>query len=159
MKVGTAPRAVGDSAALNLREHAAQHGIIVADHNHAVERHAIHEIQKRPLHIAHVAIAVHVFAIDVGDDRENGRKLEERAVALIGFGHQILRFPQAGVGSHGVDAAANDYGGIEPASASTAATIEVVVVLPCIPAMAMPYFRRISSASISARWMTGMCRA
>ena len=29
------------------------------------------------------------------------------------------------------------------------------MVLPCMPAMAMPYFRRINSASISARWITG----
>ena len=34
-------------------------------------------------------------------------------------------------------------------------TSDVVVVLPCEPAMAMPYFTRISSASISARGMTG----
>ncbi len=34
--------------------------------------------------------------------------------------------------------------------------MEVVVVLPCAPATAMPYFRRISSASISARGMTGI---
>ena len=46
--------------------------------------------------------------------------------------------------------------GSRPPAASTAATIEVVVVLPCMPAMAMPYFRRISSASISARGITGM---
>jgi hypothetical protein len=32
---------------------------------------------------------------------------------------------------------------------------EVVVVLPCVPATAMPCFRRISSASISARGTTG----
>ena len=37
-------------------------------------------------------------------------------------------------------------------------TSEVVVVLPCVPAMAMPYLRRISSASISARRMTVMPR-
>ncbi|MGB5995223.1 MAG: hypothetical protein WBG20_07390 [Candidatus Deferrimicrobiaceae bacterium] len=36
------------------------------------------------------------------------------------------------------------------------ATIEVVVVLPCVPAIAMPYFIRMSSASISARGMTGI---
>ncbi len=40
----------------------------------------------------------------------------------------------------------------------TSATIEVVVVLPWLPATATPYFRRISSASISARGMTGMLR-
>ncbi len=37
--------------------------------------------------------------------------------------------------------------------------MEVVVVLPCMPATAMPYLRRMSSASISARWMTGILRA
>ena len=47
--------------------------------------------------------------------------------------------------------------GSSPPAANTAATIEVVVVLPCMPAMAMPYFSLINSASISARWITGMC--
>ncbi|GIW55261.1 MAG: hypothetical protein KatS3mg082_1665 [Nitrospiraceae bacterium] len=46
--------------------------------------------------------------------------------------------------------------GSSPPCASTLATIEVVVVLPCAPAIAMPYFNRISSASISARGMTGI---
>ncbi len=45
--------------------------------------------------------------------------------------------------------------GSSPPSASTFATSEVVVVFPCAPAMATPYLRRISSASISARGMTG----
>ena len=36
--------------------------------------------------------------------------------------------------------------------------MEVVVVLPWLPAMAMPYFRRISSASSSPRGITGICR-
>ena len=47
--------------------------------------------------------------------------------------------------------------GSSPAPDSTCATIEVVVVLPCEPAMAMPYLIRISSASISARGITGIC--
>ena len=46
--------------------------------------------------------------------------------------------------------------GSRPAAARTAATIEVVVVFPCAPATAMPNFRRISSASISARGITGI---
>ena len=46
--------------------------------------------------------------------------------------------------------------GSNPASRSTVATREVVVVLPWEPAMAMPSLRRISSPSISARGMTGM---
>ncbi len=46
--------------------------------------------------------------------------------------------------------------GSKPAARSTVATSDVVVVLPCEPAIATPYFTRISSASISARGMTGV---
>jgi hypothetical protein len=46
--------------------------------------------------------------------------------------------------------------GSRPPSASTLATRLVVVVLPCVPAMATPCLSRISSASISARGTTGM---
>ena len=38
-------------------------------------------------------------------------------------------------------------------------TSDVVVVLPCVPAIAMPCFSRISSASITARATTGIRRA
>ena len=34
--------------------------------------------------------------------------------------------------------------------------MDVVDVFPCVPAMAMPYFILMSSASISARGMTGI---
>ena len=51
--------------------------------------------------------------------------------------------------------------GSRPPLASTAATMEVVVVLPWAPATATLYLRRINSASISARGITGIdkCRA
>ena len=49
--------------------------------------------------------------------------------------------------------------GSMPASASTEVTSEVVVVLPCVPAIAMPLRRRISSASITARCTTGTAAA
>ncbi len=45
-----------------------------------------------------------------------------------------------------------------PPCAKMVATMQVVVVLPCVPATAMPYFMRISSASISARGITGISR-
>ena len=48
--------------------------------------------------------------------------------------------------------------GSRPARSSTSAIIDVVVVLPCAPATAIANRRRISSASISARGMTGMFR-
>ena len=45
--------------------------------------------------------------------------------------------------------------GSSPPFSSSVATSEVVVVLPWVPAMATQLFRRISSASISARRTTG----
>ena len=49
--------------------------------------------------------------------------------------------------------------GWRPACSRTVAIRLVVVVFPCDPAMATASFSRISSASISARRMTGMPRA
>ena len=48
--------------------------------------------------------------------------------------------------------------GSNPAALSTAETIDVVVVLPWLPATATPNFMRINSASISARGITGIWR-
>src|SRR6516162_744967 len=45
--------------------------------------------------------------------------------------------------------------GSKPPASSSAATMDVVVVLPCVPAMATQLLSRISSASISARRATG----
>ena len=49
--------------------------------------------------------------------------------------------------------------GSRPPCASTDATRLVVVVLPWVPAMAMPRFRRINSPSITARGTSGILRA
>ena len=49
--------------------------------------------------------------------------------------------------------------GSTPPASRIAATIEVVVVLPCVPATATVDLSRISSASISARRTTGTRRS
>ena len=46
--------------------------------------------------------------------------------------------------------------GSKPPSRNTLAVSEVVVVLPCVPAMAIPRLKRMSSANISARGTTGI---
>ena len=46
--------------------------------------------------------------------------------------------------------------GSKSSSPTTRPTIVVVVVLPWVPAMPMPYFIRMSSPSMSARRMSGM---
>ncbi len=48
--------------------------------------------------------------------------------------------------------------GSKPAAFIIEATIEVVVVLPWLPAIAIPNFNRINSASNSPRGITGICK-
>ena len=67
------------------------------------------------LDVGHVVVAVHVLAVEVGDDGEDGRELEEGAIALVGFGDEVLGGAEAGVGAEGIDAATNDDGGVEAA--------------------------------------------
>ena len=59
-------------------------------------------------------VVVQVLAIHVGDDGDDGREFEERAVALIGFHHQEIAAAHAGVrAAHGADASAHHHGGVE----------------------------------------------
>ena len=64
-----------------------------------------------------------------------------------------VKYGVAIAGSHGKTTTTV---GSRPAWRSTVATRDVVVVLPCEPAMSTQYFTRISSASISARGMIGI---
>ena len=94
--------------------------IVDAGGDRAVEGHLVHESEKGVLDIFHVAVAVHVFAVEIGNDGENGRELEERAVAFVGLGHKVLRGAETGVGTHGVDPSTHDHCGVEPAGAEDA---------------------------------------
>ena len=98
---------------------------------------------------------VEVLGIDIGDDGDVGRQLEEGAVGFVGLHHHPVAGAEPRVGAVGVDDAAVDHGRIETFRLDQRATIEVVVVLPWVPAIAMQLLSRISSASISARRTTG----
>ena len=92
-----------------------------------------------------------ITAID-GDSFRNERSLSSASATMYSprpsralLPNALSRPPITAVGSR-------------PARSSTSATIEVVLVLPCAPATAMPNRSRISSASISARGITGIRR-
>ena len=91
VEIGTSPCPVGHHSALNLRHQPAQHRIIVTEHNRAIKGDAAHKIKKSSLYVPHVAIAVHVLAVNVGHYSQDGGELQERTIALIGFRHQVLR--------------------------------------------------------------------
>ena len=94
---------------------AVEQRIVDAGGDGAVERHLVHEVEEGALDVGHVVVAVHVLAVEIGDDGEDGRELEEGAVAFVGFGDQILRGAEPGVGAERIDAAADDDGGVEAA--------------------------------------------
>src|SRR6202142_4741792 len=71
------PRPITHHAPLNLGKQLPQNRIVIAGHDHSVERQAVHEVEERALHVVHAAIAVHVLAINVGDDGENRRELQK----------------------------------------------------------------------------------
>ena len=94
-----------------------------------------------------------VITAIVGDSFRNDRSLSSASATISSprpsralLPNALSRPPITAVGS-------------SPARSSTSAIIDVVVVLPCAPATAMPKRSRISSASISARGITGMWRA
>jgi hypothetical protein len=118
-EVGLGGNSVGEDAAAGTGQNRLEQRIVDAGGHRAVKRHLIHEGQKGALHVGHVVVAVHVLAVEIGDHGEDGRELEEGAVALVGLGHQVLRRAQPGVRAQRVHAAAHDHRGIEPPAAST----------------------------------------
>ena len=65
-------------------------GVVEAGDNGTVEGNLVHEGDECVFNVGHIAVAVHVFAVEIGDNGEDGRKLEEGAIALIGLGDKIL---------------------------------------------------------------------
>ena len=87
--------------------------MVDAHHREAVERHALDEIAEGILHGLERLEVIEMFGIDIGDDGDFGRQLQEGAVALVGLDHHPVARPQPRIGAVGIDDAAIDDGGIE----------------------------------------------
>ena len=133
------------------RQHTAQQSIVHTSRSSPIKRHPVHKLHERPLHIGHVLIAIHVLAIQVRHHPQHRAQFQKAAITLIRLRHQILRAPQPSIRPQRIHPPPHHHRRVKPPPASTAAIMHVVVVFPCIPATAIPYFSRISSASISAR--------
>ena len=155
-QVGLAGGAIGDDGALDAREDGLHVGLVEAQNGGAVERDAIDELREGVLNFLERGVVVEVFAVDGGDDGDDRRQSrKERSLSSASTTMYSLR-PRRAVVPTELTRPPTTKVGSRPAEAKMAAIIEVVVVLPWAPATAMPYFRRISSASISARGMTGI---
>ena len=58
---------------------------------------------------------IEVFVIDVGDDRDDRRQAQERAIAFVGFGDQETSLPHPRIGAERPQTAADNDRGIESA--------------------------------------------
>jgi len=113
--VGFGGFAIGVNAAMGTGQDGFELGVVNAGGDGAVEGHFVHEVEVGALDVGHVAVAIHVFAVEVGDDGEDGGEFEEGAVAFIGFGDEVLGGAEAGVGAEGVDASSDYDGGVKAA--------------------------------------------
>ncbi len=114
--VGLRVLAIGDDlAVLDAADQRLHFGMIEAHHAEAVERHVLDELAEGGAHGVETAVVVEMLGIDVGDDGDIGRQLQEGAVGFVGLHHHPLALAHAGVGAVGIDDAAVDDGRIEPA--------------------------------------------
>ena len=75
----------------------------------AVERHTVDKIDKRLMQFLNaVAVSVHVVFVDIGHDGHNRRQIQERGIGFVGFGNNVFAFTQTGVGTSGVELAADN---------------------------------------------------
>ena len=101
---------------MHVRQQTPQHRVIIAADDHAIKRNTLHKFEERTANVVHVAVAVHVLAVNVRDHRENRRKLQERPVAFVRLGDEILRLAQTRIRAHCVHAPSNHDRGIEATS-------------------------------------------
>ena len=114
--VGLRIFAVGDDAAVGDAADQALHDrMIGAHHGEAVERHVGDEIDEGLLHGGEGLEVIEVLGVDIGDDGDVGRQLEEGAVGFVGLDHHPVAGAEPRIGAVGVDDAAVDHGRVEPA--------------------------------------------
>ena len=111
-------------------------GMIDAEHRGAIERHVLDELDEGVLDRVEAAVMVEMLGIDVGDDRDRAVEPQEAAVALVGLDHHPVAVAEPGVGAVALMMPPLITVGSIPPASSSAAIIEVVVVLPCVPATA-----------------------
>ncbi len=114
--VGLLVEAVGEDGLGDEGHNLAHVGVVQAQHGDAVERQALGEFDEGLLQLGEaVVVGLHVVGIDVGDDFDDRRQIEERGIRLVGLDHDEVARAKFGVGASLGQASANDEGGVEPA--------------------------------------------
>ncbi len=114
--VGLRIAAVSENAAVfQFADQRLHHRMIGAHHGKTVERNILDEGAEGVLHRLEGVEMVEMLGVDIGDDDDVGRQLDEGAVGFIGLHHHPVAGAEAGIGAVGVDNAAVDHGRVEAA--------------------------------------------
>src|SRR6185503_14187869 len=113
-------RAVGQEAApvaaqLQALDHAGDHGMVDAGDGQAVEGNVAVEGLELAMHVLDGLEVVEVLRIDVGDDADLTRDLDEGAVGLVGLDDHPLAVAEARVRAPLVNDAARDHRRVQAA--------------------------------------------
>ena len=87
--------------------------VIQTQHREPVERDLVHEVGERGVQRLERAVVIEVLGVDVRDDADRRRELEERAVALVGLGDEEVTLAEPRVRTERVDLAADHHRRVE----------------------------------------------
>jgi hypothetical protein len=102
-----------DAAVLQPADQLMHHRMVGAHHRKAVERQVLDEGAKRFLYGLESLEMIEMLRIDIGDDGDIGRQLEESAVGLVGLHHHPVAAAEPSIGAVGLNDASVDHGRIE----------------------------------------------
>ena len=90
-RVAVLAKAIGNHATTALLSEFHELGILAAHDNGAFLGHRLHEPQKRRANFFDAArVVIQMVGLDIGDERDIGRQVQERTVALIGLDNVII---------------------------------------------------------------------
>src|SRR5947209_2570771 len=112
-EVGLAGSAVGEDGAFDVGNDGLHVGFIEAEDGGTVKRNAIDELGEGVLDVFERGVLVEMFAIDGGDDGNDGSEQEKTAIAFVCFHNEIFAAAKARGGASLIDATANNESGIE----------------------------------------------
>ena len=89
---------IGNHALCDLRDDGAGVLIVIAEHRDAVERQPLDKHREGLLQTLEIVpVGIHVVLVNIRDDREHRRKIEERRVRLVRFSDEVLTCSETGV--------------------------------------------------------------
>jgi hypothetical protein len=116
----------------------------------------LHKFHEGSLEIGQGGIAIRVVVLDVGYHFDGGFETQEHAVVLIRLDDEGIAFSGPGVNTQVRQYTADNKSWFLFHAVSSQASMAVVVVLPCVPAMVMPVLPSIRLPRKSARLTTGI---